>query len=139
MWKLPPWGKGQARGRVKITFKWSHPTHKAILQMYRNSKEINLAKLNLRICVEVLTLPVATEPTLRATVHVQFSSHCTTGLPQRAIFFCKHVILLWTFGLLSLIVMFRYIHFPDNTRKTKVLQKKRWYKLLNNLNFLFAK
>ena len=27
--------------------------------MYRNSKEINLAKLNLRISVEVLTLPVA--------------------------------------------------------------------------------
>ena len=52
--------------------------HKAILQMYRNSKEINLAKLNSRISVEVLTLPVSTEPTLRATVHVQFSSHCTT-------------------------------------------------------------
>ena len=29
------------------------------LQMYRNSKDINLAKLNLRISVEVLTLPVA--------------------------------------------------------------------------------
>ena len=38
----------------------------------RNSKEINLAKLNSRISVEVLTLPVAAEPTLRATVHVQF-------------------------------------------------------------------
>ena len=40
--------------------------------MYKNSKEINLAKLN--FC-RSLTLPVAAEPTSRATVHVQFSSH----------------------------------------------------------------
>ena len=31
--------------------------------MNRNSKEINLAKLNSTICVEVLTLPVAAKPT----------------------------------------------------------------------------
>ena len=49
--------------------------------MDRNSKEINLAKFNSRISVEVLTLPVAAEPTLRATVHVQFSSHYATLLP----------------------------------------------------------
>ena len=46
--------------------------------MDRNKKEITLAKLNSRISVEVLTLPVAAEPTLRAKVHVQFSSHYTT-------------------------------------------------------------
>ena len=46
--------------------------------MDRNSKEINLAKLNSRISVEVLTPPVAVEPTVRATVHMQFSSHYTT-------------------------------------------------------------
>ena len=43
--------------------------------MDRNSTEINLAKLNSRISVEVFTLPVAAEPSLRATVHMQFSSH----------------------------------------------------------------
>ena len=32
--------------------------------MNRNNKEVNLAKLNSRICVEVLTLPVATKPTV---------------------------------------------------------------------------
>ena len=46
--------------------------------MARNSNEITLAKLNSRISVEVLTLPVAAEPTLRAKVHVQFSSHYAT-------------------------------------------------------------
>ena len=48
------------------------------VRMDRNSTEINLAKLNLRISVEVLTLPVAAEPSLRATVHAQFSSHYAT-------------------------------------------------------------
>ena len=43
--------------------------------MDRNSKEINLAKLNSRISV---TLLVAAEPTLRAKEHVQFSGHYTT-------------------------------------------------------------
>ena len=43
-----------------------------------NSKEINLAKLNSKISVGDLTLPVAVEPTLRATVQVQFGSHYTT-------------------------------------------------------------
>ena len=38
--------------------------------MDRNSKEINLAKFNLRISVDVLTLPVAAEASLRATGHV---------------------------------------------------------------------
>ena len=46
--------------------------------MDRNSTEINLAKLNSRISVEVLTLPVAAEASLRATVHAQFSSHYAT-------------------------------------------------------------
>ena len=46
--------------------------------MDRNSKEMNLAKLNARIFVEVLTLPEATEPTFCATVHMQLSSQCTT-------------------------------------------------------------
>ena len=41
------------------------------LQMDRNSEEFNLAKLNSRISVEVLTLPVAAESTLRATVYVE--------------------------------------------------------------------
>ena len=45
--------------------------------MNRNNKEINLAKLNSRICVEVLTLPVATKPTIMLSVPVQFSSHYT--------------------------------------------------------------
>ena len=45
--------------------------------MDRNSKEIILAKLNVRISVEVLTLPVAAEPTLRATVHMQLSRQYT--------------------------------------------------------------
>ena len=49
-----------------------------LIRIDRNSKEINLAKLNSRIVVEVLTLPVAAEPPLRATVNVQFSSHYTT-------------------------------------------------------------
>ena len=44
--------------------------------MDRNSKEINLAKLNARISVEVLTLPA--EPTFCATVHMQLSSQYTT-------------------------------------------------------------
>ena len=44
--------------------------HLKQLQMDRNSKETNIAKFNLRISVDVLTLPVAAEPTLRATVHV---------------------------------------------------------------------
>ena len=48
--------------------------------MDRNTKQLNLAKLKSRISVEVLTLPVAAEPTLRATAHVQFSSHCTKWL-----------------------------------------------------------
>ena len=48
------------------------------IRMDRNSTEINLAKLNSRISVEVLTLPVAAEPSLRATVHAQFSSHYAT-------------------------------------------------------------
>ena len=39
--------------------------------MDRNSKEINLANLNLNISA------CATEPTLCATVHVQYSSHYT--------------------------------------------------------------
>ena len=43
--------------------------------MDRNSKEINLAKLNSRISV---TLLVAAEPTLRAKERVQISGHYTT-------------------------------------------------------------
>ena len=42
--------------------------------------------------VEVLTLPVAAKPTLRATVHVQFRSRYTTWLPWRTILFYKHVV-----------------------------------------------
>ena len=54
--------------------------------MDRKGKEINLAKLNSRISVEVSTLPVTAEPTLGATaVHVQFSSHYTRWLPWRTI------------------------------------------------------
>ena len=49
--------------------------------MDRNSKEINLAKLNARISVEVLTLPVAAGQTLNATVHMQLSSQYTMWLP----------------------------------------------------------
>ena len=59
--------------------------------MDRNSKEINLAKLYARISVKVLTLPVAAEPTLCATVHMQFSSHYKTWLPWRTILSCKHM------------------------------------------------
>ena len=40
------------------------------------------------------------------------------------ILFCKHVVFLWTFGPLSLVVMFRYVRFPDNTQQTNVLKKK---------------
>ena len=46
--------------------------------MDRNSKEMNLAKLNARIFVEVLTLSEAAEPTFCATVHMQLSSQYTT-------------------------------------------------------------
>ena len=46
--------------------------------MDRNSKDINLAKLNVRISVEVLTLPEAAEPTFCAKVHMQLSSQYTT-------------------------------------------------------------
>ena len=51
------------------------------LRMDRNRKEMNLAKLNARIFVEVLTLPEAAEPTFCATVHMQLSSQYTTWLP----------------------------------------------------------
>ena len=46
--------------------------------MDRNSKEINLAKLNARISVEVLTRPEVAEPTFCATVHMQLSNQYTT-------------------------------------------------------------
>ena len=58
--------------------------------MDRNTKQINLAKLNSRFYVEVLTLPVVAEPTLRATMHVQFSSHNTTRLACPFSFFIPY-------------------------------------------------
>ena len=38
--------------------------------MDRNSKETNFAKFNLTISVDVLTLPVAAEPTLQCTCNL---------------------------------------------------------------------
>ena len=58
--------------------------------MDRNTKQINLAKLNSRFFVEVLTLPVIAEPPLRATMHVQFSSHNTTRLACPFSFFIPY-------------------------------------------------
>ena len=80
------------------------------LRIYRNSKEINLAKLNSRISVEVLTLPVAAEPTLRATVHAQFAvtTQCDCLLEEQFCFAST-----WFCGPLSLVAMFRYIRFPQ--------------------------
>ena len=82
----------------------------------RNSKEINLAKLNSRISVEVLTLPVAAEPTLRATVHVQFyqqSLHDATALKNDFVLQARSF--SRTLGRLSLVEMFRYKRFPQMT------------------------
>ena len=71
--------------------------------MGRNTKQINLAKLKSRISVEVLSLPVAAQPTLRATMHVQFSSHYTTRLVCPFFFFIpystENVPVLYTFHL----------------------------------------
>ena len=81
------------------------------LQMYRNSKEINLAKL--RISVEVLTLPVAFN--LAVTAQRDY-------LEERFCF--ASMWFFYGFGSLSLVVMFRYVRFPDNTQQTNVLKKK---------------
>ena len=80
--------------------------------MGRNTKQINLAKLKSRISVEVLSLPVAAQPTLRATMHVQFSSHYTTRLVC-SFSFCipystENVPVLYTFHLQ--IVPFLHTH-----------------------------
>ena len=82
------------------------------LQMYRNSKEINLAKL--RISVEVLTLPVAFNLAVTAQRDYLEERFC----------FASMWFFLWTFGSLSLVVMFRYVRFPDNTQQTNMLKKK---------------
>ena len=82
------------------------------LQMYRNSKEINLAKL--RISVEVLTLPVAFNLAVTAQRDYLEERFC----------FASMWFFYGNFGLLLLVVMFRYVRFPDNTQQTNVLKKK---------------
>ena len=97
--------------------------------MYRNSKEINLAKLNSRISVEVLTLPVAAEPTLRATVHAQFAVTTQCDCLEEQFCFAS----TWFCGPLSLVAMFRYIRFPQimhgkhiGNRNDKRFEKTRY-------------
>ena len=99
------------------------------LRIYRNSKEINLAKLNSRISVEVLTLPVAAEPTLRATVHAQFAVTTQRDCLEEQFCFAS----TWFFGPLSLVAMFRYIRFPQimhgkhiGNRNDKRFEKTRY-------------
>ena len=99
------------------------------LRIYRNSKEINLAKLNSRISVEVLTLPVAAEPTLRATVHAQFAVTTQCDCLEEQFCFAS----TWFCGPLSLVAMFRYIRFPQimhgkhiGNRNDKRFEKTRY-------------
>ena len=99
------------------------------LRIYRNSKEINLAKLNSRISIEVLTLPVAAEPTLRATVHAQFAVTTQHDCLEEQFCFAS----TWFFGPLSLVAMFRYIRFPQimhgkhiGNRNDKRFEKTRY-------------
>ena len=120
-----------------------------LIRIDRNSEEINLAKLNSRIVVEVLTLPVAAEPTLRATVNVQFSSHYTTWLPWRTILFCKHVdfyghSVRFTCRDVSLHTFPQVTHGKHigNRKQTFWKNKVHWVIqtiIVNNLNFLFEK
>ena len=80
------------------------------LRMDRDSK-INLAKLNSRISLEVLTLLLCGCRTYLIT--------CCTALHNVSAL--KNDLVLqargfrWSFGLLSLVAMFRYIRFPQIT------------------------
>ena len=62
----------------------------------------DLAKLNSRISVEVLTLPAAAEPTLRAAVHVPLAV-TTRRTALKNDFVLQARGLRWTFGPMSLI------------------------------------
>ena len=80
------------------------------LRMDRNSK-INLAKLNSRISLEVLTLPVCGCRTYLITccMALQNVSALKNDLVLQARGF------RWAFGLLILVATFRYIRFPQIT------------------------
>ena len=86
------------------------------LLMDRNSK-INLTKLNSRISLEVLTLPVCGCRTYLIT--------CCTALQNVSA--SKNDLVLqargfrWAFGLLSLVAMFRYIRFPQITHGKRIV------------------